>query len=57
MASLHELSTRQYDMFDLASKSKIPAGVRNDFLGHWYDAKTQVSHQFADLKTALTLRK
>lgn len=44
-------------MFDLASKSKIPAGVRNDFLGHWYDAKTQVSHHFADLKTALTLRK
>jgi len=55
--SLHVLSTRQYDMFDLASKHKLPTSLRNDLLGHWYDAKTTVSQQFAGLKTTLTLRK
>lgn len=39
ISSLHELSTKQYDMIDLASKSKIPAAVRNELQGHWYDAK------------------
>jgi len=56
VSSLHMLSTKQYDMFDLATKNKLPSALRNDYLGHWYDAKTSVSQSFADLKTALTLR-
>ena len=44
-------------MFDLAEQSKIALSLRNDFLGHWYDAKKQVSHHFSDLKTTLNLRK
>lgn len=43
-------------MFDMATKNKIPSALRNDYLGHWYDAKTTVSQHFADLKTTLTLR-
>ena len=57
VSSLHVLSTKQYDMFDLATKNKIPSALRNDYLGHWYDAKTTVSQNFADLKTALVMRK
>ena len=41
--SLHDLSTKQYDMFDLAQKSKIPLELRNQLLSHWYDAKIEVS--------------
>ena len=43
ISALHILSTKQYDMFDLATKSKLPTALRNDLLGHWYDAKTTVS--------------
>jgi len=57
VSSLHILSTKQYDMFDLATKNKLPTALRNDYLGHWYDAKTKVSQHFSDLQTALTLRK
>ena len=44
-------------MFDLATKNKIPSTLRNDYLGHWYDAKTTVSQYFTDLKTSLNLRR
>ena len=57
VSSLHVLSTKQYDMFDLATKNQIPSTLRNDYLGHWYDAKSLVSQNFADLKTALVMRK
>lgn len=57
MQSLNVLSTKQYEMFDMATKNKMPSAIRNDYLGHWYDAKTTVSQHFADLKTALTLKK
>ena len=41
----------------MASQNKVSAVVRNEYLGHWFDAKTSVSQNFADLKTVLQLRK
>ena len=57
VSALHALSARQYDMFDIATKNKLPSAVRNDLLGLWYDSKNSVSQQFADLKSIVTLRK
>ena len=56
-SSIHILSMKQYDMFDLAVKNQIPTDLRNDYLGHWYDAKTVITQNFSDLKNSLNLRR
>ena len=44
-------------MFDSATKNQVPTALRNEYLGHWYDAKTTVTQNLADIKKSLTLRR
>jgi hypothetical protein len=41
--SLHVMSQKQNEMFQLATKNKLPSAFRNESLGLWYDAKSTVA--------------
>ena len=41
--SLHVMSQKQNEMFQLATKNKLPSASRNESLGLWYDAKSTVA--------------
>ena len=37
-------------MFQLATKHKMSSGFKNDAIGVWYDAKTNITHTISKLK-------
>ena len=41
----------------MATKNKLPSAFRNESLGLWYDAKSTVAQNLADLKTQVNFRK
>ena len=48
--SLQVMSDRQNDAFQMATKHKVPSAYRNESLGLWYDAKSNVAQCIAEMK-------
>jgi hypothetical protein len=51
------MSQKQNEMFQMATKNKLPSAFRNESLGLWYDAKSTVAQCLADLKNQVNFRK
>lgn len=47
---VNQLSNRQTEMFNMTTKHRLGSAFKNDCIGVWYDAKSNVTQQVAKLK-------
>jgi len=48
--AVNNLGQRQTEMFQLATKYRLPSGFKSDAIGVWYDAKSSVTQSISKLK-------
>ena len=48
--AVSSLNHKQADMFQLATKHKLPSGFKNEAIGVWYDAKSSITQNISKLK-------
>ena len=55
--SLSLMNSKQNAMFQMCTQHKLASAFRNESLGLWYDAKSDVTGCIAELKSQLIERK